>query len=551
MGEQAGAFADQVKVISLHWYDVAVIVAFFAIVYAVSLYKSRREKTSDDYFLAGRGATWPFIGFSLIAANISTEHFVGMAGQSAGISGLAISSFEWVAAITLVAVAWYFLPRFLSAGIYTIPEFLEYRYNVATRMIMSFFMLVMLVFVTTVSVVYSAGVALQTFFGESLAAQGWSDWQILQAGIWVTGVAAVIYTAFGGLKAVLWADLFQGSALILGGAVVLYFTLHAIGGWDAAMAHPYIAERMHVVKAGSHPVVPWTIFMLGIWIPNFYYWGLNQFITQRALAARTLRQGQLGVLFAAFLKLLIPFIIVVPGLMAPVLFPQDLPNPSGTALALDHAYPTLVRNLVPPGWMGLFLAALAGAVVSSIASMLNSASTIFTMDVYRRLLHRDAPQQKLVRLGRALTVVFVLIACLMTMIPNLFQGGVFTFIQEFQGMFTPGILAVFVFGFVFQRAPAAAAITGMIACPISYALLTWPTAWVGLTLLSEMPYLNRMAIAFVVSLLSMAVVTVMAPLQKPAVIPRNESFDMRPSRSVVWLGVLCILLTVALYVSFR
>lgn len=561
--------------------DFAIIVIFFCIVWGFSLFKSRKEKTSEDYFLAGRGATWPFIGFSLLAANISTEQFVGMSGQGAGVAGLAIASYEWIASITLVFVAIFFLPRFLRAGIYTIPEYLEYRYNTTCRLIMSFFMLLMLVFVTTVSVVYSGGVAMKTFMGPVLA--GWSDKQVLYVGIWLVGVGAMVYTVFGGLKAVIWADLFQGSALLVGGAVVLFFTLHAIGGWNAAMSHEFVRQRMHTIMPADNPLVPWTMMVLGIWIPNFYYWGLNQYITQRTLAAQTLRQGQLGVIFAAALKLLIPFVIVMPGIMAPVLYPHLLNGPARDSI--DEAYPTLIRELIPAGIMGFVLAALAGAVVSSLASMLNSASTIFTMDVYRRLLHRDASQKTLVSLGRALTFVFVIVACLMApILDNPKFGGVFTFIQEFQGMFTPGILAAFLFGFIVKRAPAGAAITGLVGAPTLYALMKWPPKLIlagiygaqgfdpntmkaaefftrhniapgslngFLGRLFDMAFLNRMSIAFVIVLVLMGLVTAIWPLKKPFVIPVNEKFDMRPTPAVVWLGSVVILATLVLFAVFR
>lgn len=567
-------------------WDFLIIIVFFCVVWGFSLFKSRKEATSEDYFLAGRGATWPFIGFSLLAANISTEHFVGMSGQGAGVSGLAIGSYEWIASITMVFVAIFFLPRFLSAGLYTIPEYLEYRYNTACRLIMSVFMLLMLVFVTTVSVVYSGGVAMKTFMGPVLT--GWTQPQLLLLGIWLVGVAAMVYTVFGGLKAVIWADLFQGSALLVGGAIVLFLTLRAIGGWDAAMSHEFVRQRMHTMMPADHPYVPWTMLMLGIWVPNFYYWGLNQYITQRTLAAETLRQGQLGVIFAAALKLVIPFVIVMPGIMAPILYPNLLgaieSGAGGARDSIDEAYPTLIRELVPAGVMGFVLAALAGAVVSSLASMLNSASTIFTMDVYRRLMHRNATQRQLVTMGRSLTFGFVIIACVMAPIladPKF--GGVFTFIQEFQGMFTPGILAAFLFGFIVKRAPSAAAITGMIGAPTLYAIMKWPPklilaavygpqgfdpntmkagvffsahnidpgAFHGLMArLFDMAFLNRMSISFVTVLILMGLVTSIWPLKKPFVIPVNEKFDMRPTPSVVWLGTAVIVATLALYVVF-
>lgn len=562
--------------------DVIFFLAFVLFVIGFAIFMSRRKKKdSADYFLAGRGAVWPLIGFSLIAANISTEQIVGQSGQGAGTVGLAVASYEWVAAITLVFVAIFFLPRFLRAGIFTIPEYLEYRYNTTARMIMSFLLLLMFVFVTTVAVVYSGGVALRTFFGDIFMNKwGLSDAGALKLSIWLIGMCAVVYTAFGGLRAVLWADLIQGAALILGCAVVMFFTFHAMGGWSAAMAHEEVSSKMHMVLPGKHPEIPWTALVVGIWIPNFYYWGLNQYINQRTLAAKTLREGQLGVIFAASLKLLIPFVVIIPGIMAPVLFAGKIDMSVKTAA--DEAYPTLIRELIGNGWRGFVLAALAGAVISSLASMLNSASTLFTMDLYRRLINPDAEQKRLVWLGRVMTVIFVCITCLLgPFLANPNFKGVFTFIQEFQGFFTPGILAAFVVGFAVKRAPAAAAVAAMIVSPILYGgikygsvfylksiakleLIAETPARVVIDSMSETPgaatrfmaflhdmaFLNRMAVVFGIVLVLMAIITVLRPLKKPVVMPVNEEFDMRPSRSVYTAGLVVIAVTVALYVIF-
>ena len=570
--------------------DIVFFIAFVMVVMGFAIFMSRRKKAdSADYFLASRGAVWPLIGFSLLAANISTEQIVGQSGAGAGNAGLAVASYEWIAAITLVFVAIFFLPRFLRAGIFTIPEYLEYRYNTAARLIMSVFLLIMFVFVTTVAVVYSGGVAISTFFHEIFVDQwGFTDAGALKIGIWIIGIVAVIYTATGGLKAVLWADLVQGIALILGCSVVMFAALRAAGGWNAAMAIPEVEAKMHMVLPGDHPVLPWTILIVGIWIPNFYYWGLNQYITQRTLAAKTLREGQLGVIFAAALKLLIPFIVIIPGILAPVLFADKLGIGEGQAAA-DQAYPILIRELITDGWRGFVLAALAGAVISSLASMLNSASTLFTMDLYKRILSPKAEQSTLVWLGRGTTVLFAIIACLLgPFIGDPKFGGVFTFIQEFQGMFSPGILAAFVFGFIFKRAPAAAAITAMVACPILYGGMKWlpeiyltrvaglelsiinelgesvaVTAAVAMEALTDpgmvtrfmgyfhdMAFLNRMAITFGLVLLIMWAITAVAPLSKPVVMPVSEDFDMKPSRSVYTAGTAVILATVVLYIIF-
>jgi len=336
--------------------DLSIFITFFSVVLFISMYKSRREKTGEDYFLASRKLLWPFISLSLIAANISSEHFVGMSGQGAGSVGLAIASYEWLAAITLVFVAFFFLPKFLRIGIYTIPEFLEYRYNSAARGIMAFYTMVIYVGVTIASVLYSGALALRTIFDLDLTRS-----------IWMIGAVAALYTIWGGLKAVAWADLFQGSALIIGGAIVMVLAFIAVGGVPEFLKTN--ADKLHMVLPSDHPVLPWTALVIGLWIPNLYYWGLNQFITQRSLAAKSLKHGQLGVIFAAFLKLLIPFIIVMPGIMAFQLYQNQMSGPGGTT---DAAYPLLIRNLVPGGLRGFMLAAIAGAVISSLASPLMS-----------------------------------------------------------------------------------------------------------------------------------------------------------------------------------
>ncbi len=510
--------------------DVTVFVAFFAVVVGVSMYKSRREETSEDFFLASRGLVWPLIGLSLIAANISTEHFVGMAGQGAGVAGLAVASYEWIAAITLVFVAIFFLPKFLRSGIFTIPEYLEYRYNAAARAIMAFFTMVIYIGVTISAVIYSGGLTLQTIFGDL------ANHQHLLYGVVVIGCIAGLYTIWGGLKAVAWADLFQGSALIIGGAITLFLGFRAVGVDNFFESN---ADRLHMILPRGHSVLPWTALVIGLWIPNFYYWGLNQYITQRTLAAKTLRQGQLGIIFAAALKLIIPFIIIFPGIMALQLYKGQMTGDSGT----DAAYPLLIKHLVGPGIRAFIFAAISGAVISSLASMLNSASTIFTMDLFKRHWKKDASQKTLIWTGRVATAVFVLIGMLIA--PKLGDPrfmGIFTYIQEFQGYISPGILAVFVFGMIFKKAPPAAGVTGLLLCVPVYGFLQWQ--------FGEIAFLNRMAITFVIDLIVMGVITAVAPLPAPKVLPVREDFDMRPAKSVVWLGAVVIAITLVLYAIF-
>ncbi len=502
--------------------DVAIFVVFYAVVLSFSFLKSRGEKDSADYFLGGRKLPWWLIGVSIVAANLSTEQFVGMAGQAAGNVGLAVSAWQLTGAVGIVIVAFYFLPRFLRAGIYTMPEYLEYRYNAAARTIMSSLTVIIYVSVTTAAVLYSGGTALETIFGLKLA-----------TGVLIIAAIAVLYVVWGGLLAAVWADLFQGTALLLGGLLTLFLGIKACGGPASFLHHN--ADRLHMILPANHAELPWTVLIGGMWIPIFYYCGLNQFITQRTLAAKSLKQGQLGVIFAGALWLLVPFAIVMPGLVAHQLYPDQLSRP-------DQAYPVLVRELIPNGARGFIFAALAGAVISSLASMLNSASTIFTMDLYKRHLAPTATERRLVLVGRIATVVFLVIACGVSL-SDLLKGGVFKFIQEFQGYISPGIVAAFVFGFVVKKAPPAAGVAALLLSAPIYGLLQWQ--W------GEVAYLHRMVITLVLLVGVMAAITLAKPLPEARVLPVRADIDMTTSPTVLRYGILVILAVVAFFIVFR
>ena len=504
--------------------DVIVFILFFVVVVSVSLYKSRRGKNSEDYFLAGRGLTWPLIGLSIVAANISTEQFVGMAGQGAGSVGLAVSAWQLSGSVGIVLIAFTLLPRFLKAGIYTMPEFLEYRYNSTARVLMALMTMVIYVAVLLPAVLYSGGLALNKIAGMDL-----------HHAVWLIGLIAAIYTTWGGLKAVAWADLFQGLGLLLGGLVTFYLGLKACGGWENFST--LNAGKLHAVLPADHPDLPWTGVLSGMWIVIIYYCGLNQFIVQRNLAAKTLRDGQLGVIFAGALWLLVPFAIVMPGIMAVQLYGDQLASP-------DEAFPTLIKNLVMPGLRGFMYAAIAGAVISSLASMLNSASTILTMDVYSRVINRNASQKRLVFFGRALTILFVLVGCAIA--PSLANpkfGGVFTFIQQFQGYIWPGVVAAFLFGFVVKRAPASAGVVALVGGPILYGILQ-AFAPKGIH------YLLQVAIAFGVLCLLMGIITWITPLKEPKVLPVREGMDIKTSPWVKLAGGLVIAAVVVFFIVF-
>lgn len=604
-------------------WDIIVFVAFIITVIGVGLYKSKGEDThgesgASDYFLAGRGLTWWLIGFSLIAANISAEQFVGMSGQGAGLYGLSVSSWEWIAAITLVVVAFVLLPYFLRSGITTIPEFLELRYNHWARLIMTLSMMLILIGVSLIGVIYAGALTLKQLMFVY-------DVNLSLAGCcWALGGMAALYVAVGGLKACAWADLIQGTALIIGGGVITYFAVHALGGTDVAQlvtatgAQATVAQDAGILEKfshlndtamhmGSNPSMPWPILLLGIWIPNFYYWGLNQYITQRILGSASLAEGQKGLVLAGFLKLIIPFVIVIPGIIAFNLFSPDMEREAGNPLAAyeqavanpastqvfkldakwaiahpgkaaeisayndtvvargapvqevalnsykyDSALGLLITKLIPrnKGILGFVIAALLGAIVSSLAAVLNAASTLLTMDVYQRYLDRKASQFKLVSMGRIFIGVFVVIGCVCApMLAN--NSSIFAFIQEFQGYVSTGILAVFIYGLLNRTSAQWAGVIGLVANPIFYGILTskwfettfWPTSW------GNYNFLYAMSFSLIAVLAVMTLYGLLFKQQK-VVFAHNTKMDLTSSKGALILGLGVCALTVALYVVF-
>ena len=506
--------------------DVLAFVGYFLLVGVVAVVASRREREAADYFLAGRNLPWWLIGISLIASNISTEHFIGMAGSAVDF-GLAIASYEWMAAITLIVVARWFLPKFLAHGISTMPEYLERRFDNRSRTWLALYMLLAYVFVALATVLYSGGLALQTIFDIPL---GWA--------IAILAAFAGAYTAYGGLKAVVWSDLIQGTMLLMGGVIVTVLGLRAVGGWDSLMLQA--GDKFHTVLPLDHPELPWfAIFFGGLWIANIFYWGCNQFITQRVLAAKDVVHGRYGMVFAAYIKLLIPFIIVVPGIVAWVLYPEDLTRS-------DMAYPLLLQRLLPGGLTGLMFAALLAAIMSSLDSMLNSAATIFTLDIYQRRLRPNSSQRHLIAVGRWSTVGFLLIAAGWSPFLIRFER-VFSYIQEFWGLITPGVAVVFLGGLFWRRATRGAAVLAMGA--------TLPVT-IGVKLLMPgVAFLDQMWVAGLV----LAVLLVGRSLMRPeegtadaptssdgaisaAIPPRDRIFD--------FLCVGLVAATVALYWIF-
>ena len=537
-----------------------------------------RGDAASNYFLAGRGLSWYLVGFSLIAANISTEQFVGMSGQAANWLGMAIASYEWLAAITLVVVAFVILPRFLKTGIYTAPEFLEYRYGTFSRTVMAVATLMILVGVPTASVIYSGAKVISGYYPDVFLLGS------LVGSCWLIAILAAGYVFVGGLKACAWTDLVWGAALIIGGAIVAYLAFEALASADPAALVPTATlktvtadqlvdasawERFQILNGGTaaeggklHMVrplddtqIPWSALIVGLWIPNLFYWGFNQYIIQRTLGSKSLAEGQKGIVFAAFLKLLVPFVVVIPGILAFNLYYEEMAQASG-GYDFDGAFPTLLRNLVKPHpWISWFvLAAIFGAIVSSLASMLNSASTIATMDIIYKLFP-NIPDSKLPFFGRICVVVFVIIAAIIA--PTLSHpgfGGIFTFIQEFQGFISSGVIAIFIFGMLVPRAPRFLGWSGIVLNATLYGLIKWFLGPIivdsGLWFADEISFLDRMAICFVVVCIYCTVMTLWKPLPQPVVLPENKDMDLTSSPAAKYCGAAVVVATIALYIIF-
>lgn len=514
--------------ITLGWIDLLVLVGFLVVTIGFAIWKSRGTKEAGaDFFLGGRGLTWPIIGLSIVAANISTEQMVGMAGNAAGGVGLAVSNWQLVGSLGVVLIAWTLLPRFLRAGISTIPEFLEYRYTPGARAIMAILTVAIYVVVLLTGVLYSGGVVLRTIFGIPL-------WQ----GALAMGILAAGYTAIGGLKAVAYADLLLGTALLAGGALVFILGLNAVGGWSSFTE--VNADRLHTVLPHTNESLPWTGVVGGMWIVILYYCGLNQFIVQRALAAKSLKEGQLGVIFAGALWLLVPVVIVMPGLMATQLFADQL------AQTPDAAFPTMIRELMGTGFRGFMFAAITGAVISSLASMLNSTSTVFTMDIYKRLLHHETDNDKhLIWIGRLTILVSIAIGCsLAPMLDNPRFGGVFQYIQQFQGYIWPGVVVAFVFGLWSPRTPRFAGVVALVLGPIFYFILQRTES------LHHLHFLLQVLVDFVLLSIILAIATRVRPLAAPVEMPVRNEIETETSKVVFLAGGLVIAGVALFYILF-
>jgi SSS family solute:Na+ symporter len=514
--------------------DYAVVLVYGVLLLILAQWVSREkaghEKNTQDYFLAGRALPWWAIGASLIAANISAEQIIGMSG-SAFVLGIAIASYEWMAALTLIIVGKWLLPVFLKHRIYTMPQFLEQRFDHRVRMVMATFWLGVYVFVNLTSILWLGSLAINSVTGID---QTW--------GLVFLGLFAVAYSLYGGLKAVALTDIIQVVLLVLGGLLIAWISMNEISGGEGALAGFAMVleaapEKFDMIFAPGHPyydLLPGiSVLVGGMWIMNLSYWGFNQYIIQRALAAKDTREAQKGIVFAAFLKMLMPVLVVLPGIAAVILVP-DLSAP-------DKAYPEVMK-LLPIGLKGLVFAALIAAIVSSLASMSNSISTIFTMDMYKHFKAEGTSERHLVVVGRTVAFAAMITAMLVArpLLGNFDQA--FQYIQEFTGFFTPGIVAIFLLGFFWKNTTA----NGALGAAIGSALLSlgfklwWPA----------LPFIDRVGLVFVLCvLLGMLISRVQHAGPQPKAID-YKAVDTSTSAGFNWASLVIVLMLAALYITW-
>jgi SSS family solute:Na+ symporter len=508
----------------LHTGDYIVFLVYFLIVAGYGWWVYQRKKkenaTSHDYFLAEGSLTWWAIGASLIASNISAEQFIGMSGSGFKM-GLAISTYEWMASLTLIIVAVFFIPVYLKNKIFTMPQFLRQRYNGTVAMIMAIFWLLLYVVVNLTSILYLGALAVSSISGVNFT-------------VCMYGLAAfAIIIALGGMKVIGYTDVIQVFFLILGGLVTTYIALDLVAqhfgssgpvsGFNLMVGHAN--DHFHMIFKKDNPnymdLPGLTVLIGGMWIVNLNYWGCNQYITQRALGA-DLKTARGGILFAAFLKLLMPVIVVLPGIAAYVLYKQDLFQKEmmhNGELNPDNAYPVLL-DLLPTYMKGLSFAALTAAVVASLAGKVNSIATIFTLDVYKDNFKTAASEKDLVLVGKIAVVVAMLLGIVISPYLGIDKKGGFQYIQEYTGFVSPGIFAMFILGFFWRKTTSNAALFATVGGFILSVIFKALPGWINLSFLAptgfsklndagiyEIPFLDRMGFVFIICIMMMYVIS--------------------------------------------
>lgn len=540
--------------------DLIVFIGYCCLIIGMGLFVSREKKghvkDSQDYFLASKALPWWAVGASLIASNISAEQFIGMSGSGFAL-GLAISTYEWMAAITLLVVAIFFLPIYIKKGIYTMPGFLLDRYDTRVRTTMAIFWLLLYVFVNLTSVLYLGALSLNTILNVPMV-----------YGIIGLALFAMVYSIYGGLKAVAWTDVVQVFFLVAGGLATTYIALEMVGqgsAWEGlSLLRQEVPGHFSMILDRGEMMIPdgkggtydayqdlpgISVLVGGMWITNLSYWGFNQYITQRALAAKSLDEAQKGMIFAGFLKLLMPLIVVIPGIAAYVIvangidvgFVESMKDPVTGIVKSDRAYPTLLQ-LLPTGLKGLAFAALTAAIVSSLASMANSTSTIFTMDIYKKYFGQNASETKQVFVGRVTAAVaFVIAAVVAPALGQLDQA--FQFIQEYTGFISPGVFAIFFFGVFWKKTTSNAALAA--------AALSIPLSVVLKIFYPELPFLDRMGLVLIVLAVLMVLISLIEGKGKDHPNSIEITKDLFVTSTAFKIGGFLIVgITAALYIIF-
>ena len=467
--------------------DYTIFISYGILIVFIGLWVSRTkkgtEKSASDYFLAGRSLPWWAIGATLIGSNISAEQFIGMSGSGYAI-GMAIAIYEWIGALGLLVVAKFFLPIYIEKEIYTMPQFLEKRFDNRIRTSLAVFWLAVYVFVNLTSVLYLGAISLRTVLGIPLI-----------YGIAGLAFFSALYSIYGGLTSVAWTDVVQLVFLVLGGLITTFLAFNAVaasyGGHGffegVKMMYQAAPAKFDLILSKSNPhykeLPGISVLVGGMWVINLAYFGCNQYITQRALAAKNLEEARRGMVFASYLKMLMPLIVVAPGMAAFILTKNSL------SAHPDEAYPWLLNTFMPSGMRGIAFAALIAAVVAALSSMINSVSTIFTMDIYKQFFNKEAGNRSMVKVGRITAGISLIIAVLVApALSNLQQA--FQFIQEFTGMVTPGIVAIFLLGLFWKRTTSDAA--------LGVAILTVPLSFLFKLALPDMPFINQIGLIFII-----------------------------------------------------
>ena len=535
--------------------DFLILVFYLILLVGLGLFLSRnkdgKEKTANDYFLAGNTLTWWAVGASLIAANISAEQFIGMSGTGFR-DGIAIAAYEVMAAVTLVVIGKFLLPVMLDRKIFTIPQFLRERYNDGVGLAFSILWLFLYVFVNLTSVAWLGAIAIEQILGlQGMAVEVFgATISIRMLIIFFLFLVAGIYSIYGGLASVAWTDVMQVTFLVGGGLITAFVALSEMGkvfGTDAlgALSRVYTDlttgshatdVHFHLViqeshNAGAFANVPGIAAVVGgVWLTNLGYWGFNQYIIQKGLAAKSIEEAKKGLVFAGFLKILIPFIVVLPGICAYYIMqdPQAFEslNLAGKINVADDAYPWLIRNFTPTGIKGLSFAALAAAIISSLASMFNSTSTLFTMDIYKKYINKEAKDKTLVNTGRMVSVIAAAIA-LIAVKPLL--GGLdqaFQYIQEYSGFIYPGIIVVFGLGLLWKRASSTAAVWT--------AILTIPMGVLFKVIMPNVAFQFRAGYIFIILLTFFVIVSYCSKITESSELPSESD----RKKMLMWAKIL-------------